>query len=197
MALSPARPSSNSGASSVSGGRNSLLRSNDGGFASTADSISVEILVEHLLAAKRSLSSINQVLRANEIATASRQLHEDAVIRAAHSDFLRRSISDQAHILLRVRRSLQRTYDYGKRDFKQLIKMMDGADEKLQVTMKMLRGTRVEPIFRPVGEDSKTLLDFVDEKSVHSVVEALKSSLGGLQVRNYQRSILLPIINYS
>lgn len=147
------------------------------------DSIPVDRLVDHLLAAKRSLSSMTLVLRANDLCTAARSLHEESAVLSAQAAYLRRAVSDQCVLLLRVRRSLQRAYDFGRRDFKHLVKSMDAADGRLREVMGTLRGTRVEEVFRPAGEEPKSLLDFLDEKSVHAVVEALKKSLGELQVR--------------
>ncbi|KAJ4198438.1 autophagy protein 17 [Fusarium falciforme] len=144
-------------------------------------SISIDTLVNHLLVAKRSLSSMTLVLRANEIATAARQSHEDVAILAAQAGFLRTSILDQAAILVRVRRSLQGTYDWGKKDFKKLVKSMDLADGELGHTMEMLQSTSVESVFRPKGEERRTLLDFIDEGGVHGMRETMKKSIQELQ----------------
>ncbi|GJC86051.1 autophagy-related protein 17 [Colletotrichum liriopes] len=183
-------PSHRSLASSTSAGRDSgsLSHSRDRHDApsstsadAVADPVPVETLVEHLLAAKRSLSSITAVLRANEIATDARQAHEEAVVLYAETQFLQHAISEQLALLLKVRRGLKRTYDASKRDFKNLVKTMDATNETLQETMAMLKNTTVEPVFRPSGEERRNLIDFVDEKSVHVMVEALKQSLGELQ----------------
>ncbi|KAF9873037.1 kinase activator [Colletotrichum karsti] len=189
MANSPSHKSSRSVASSTSAGRDSLSHSRDrrdagpsaSASASASDTVPVETLVEHLLAAKRSLSSMTAVLRANEIATDARQAHEEAVVLYAESQFLKRAIADQLGLLMKVRRGLKRTYDAGKRDFKNLVKTMDATNEKLQDTMAMLKNTTVESVFRPPGEERRNLIDFVDEQSVHVMVEALKQSLGELQ----------------
>ncbi|EYB24604.1 hypothetical protein FG05_06510 [Fusarium graminearum] len=146
-----------------------------------APSISIDTLVNHLLVAKRSLSSMTLVLRANEIANAARQSHEDVAILAAQAGFLKESILDQTTILVRVRRSLQGTYDWGKRDFKKLIRSMDLVDGGLEQTMEMLRDTSVEGVFRPEGEERRSLLDFIDEGGVHGVREAMKKSIQELQ----------------
>ncbi|KAF7559141.1 hypothetical protein G7046_g5014 [Stylonectria norvegica] len=128
-------------------------------------SISIDTLVNHLLIAKRSLSSMTLVFHANELATAARHSHEDVAILAAQAGFLRSSILDQAAVLVRVRRSLQATYDWGKKDFTTLVRSMDLMDGELEGTMEMLRGTVVQSVFRPKGEERKSLLDFVDEES--------------------------------
>ncbi|KAF4456065.1 hypothetical protein F53441_1786 [Fusarium austroafricanum] len=148
---------------------------------SSNPSISIDTLVNHLLVAKRSLSSMTLVLRANEIATAARQSHEDVAILAAQAGFLHTSILDQTAILKRVRRSLQSTYDWGRKDFKKLLKAMDSVGGQLDHTMDMLRETGVESSFRPKGEERRSLLDFIDEGGVDGVREAMKKSIQELQ----------------
>lgn len=147
--------------------------------------VPVEVLVEYLLAAKRALSSMTLVLRANDLTTHARQLHEESVILRAQTAFLGKGISEQRRLLNRVRRSMIRTYDAGKKEFKHIIRTLDLANEKLETTMDMLRATTVDPCFRPEGEEPKNLLDFVDEGQVHGMREALKESIAELQVRLY------------
>ncbi|KAM0452849.1 hypothetical protein ACHAO4_005268 [Trichoderma viride] len=127
--------------------------------------ISVDTLVNHLLVSKRSLSSMTLVLRADEIVRAARQSHEDTVMLAAQTGFLRNAIADQVVILGRVGKSLQATCEWGKKDFVQLVKKMDQVDGELEGTMNMLRTTAVGTALRPKGEARKSLLDFVDEGS--------------------------------
>ncbi|KAH6606941.1 autophagy-related 17 [Trichoderma cornu-damae] len=127
--------------------------------------ISVDTLVNHLLVSKRSLSSMNLVLRADEIVTAARRSHEDTVMLAAQTGFLRNAIADQVAILGRVGKSLQATCEWGKKDFVKLVRRMDEVDGELEGTMEMLRATAVETALRPKGEPRKSLLDFVDEGS--------------------------------
>ncbi|KAF3352860.1 hypothetical protein VdG1_08633 [Verticillium dahliae VDG1] len=124
---------------------------------------------------------MQHVLRANDLATDARRSHEEAAILCAQTRFLQRAIANQTNLLLRVRRSLKRTYDAGKRDFTNLVRTMDATNEKLQETMGMLRNTPVEADFRPPGEEPRNLMDFVDEQSVHGMVDALKKCLGELQ----------------
>jgi autophagy-related protein 17 len=123
------------------------------------------------------------VLRGHEIATQARSSFEDASILAAQAGFLRAAVLDQATILVRLRRRLQETYDWGGRDFRQLVRAMDEADGALEETMGMLRGTAVQSVLRSEGAAGrKTLMDFIDEESVHGMREAMKKSIGELQV---------------
>lgn len=146
------------------------------------DSVPVETLVQHLLDAKRSLSSMRLVLRANELVHAARQEHEESVILSAQTQFLRRGIREQMRLLLRVRKGLMRTYDDGKRDFKQTIKTLDLTNSRLEDTMGVLRGRIVSSAFRPPGEGKRNLLDFVDEAQVDRMRETLKENIQALQV---------------
>lgn len=157
----------------------SLKRSDE--RASVAHDIPLETLVTHLLAAKRSLSSMNHVLRANELATSARHAQEEAALLSAQSGFLRGAILDQAAILVKVRRSLQATYDWGKRDFRVLVKSMDSVDGELGRTIEFLRSTEVNSLLRPQDEQRKNLLDFVDEESVNMMRDAMKKSIEELQ----------------
>ncbi|KAI1500725.1 kinase activator [Biscogniauxia marginata] len=147
----------------------------------STDLVPVETLVQHLLDAKRSLSSMRLVLRANELVHVARQAYEESVILSAQSQFLRRGIGEQMHLLVRVRRSLQRTYDHGKREFKQIIKTLDSTHGRLEDTMNILRGRIVESAFRPAGEEKRNLLDFVDELQVDTIRDALKENIQALQ----------------
>jgi autophagy-related protein 17 len=125
---------------------------------------------------------MNHLLRANHLATSARLTHEDLTISAAHATFISSSVIDEAAILVRLRRSLQGAYDWGKRDFKRLVQRMDEADGELGKTMGMLRRTVVQKTLRPEGEEERNLLDFVDEDGVHGMREAMKKSIELLQV---------------
>lgn len=147
-----------------------------------ADDVPVEVLVRHLLAAKQSLSSMALVLRANELATHARQMHEESVILSAQTGFLRTLIDEEVLVLRKLRRGMGRAYDRGRREFVQLLRTLDIANEKLESTMRMLRETRVDPIFRPPGEEMKNLMDFLDVNSVEAMHDTLKASVDELQV---------------
>jgi autophagy-related protein 17 len=151
--------------------------------SSAVGDVPVEVLVEHLLAAKRSLSSMALVLRANDLTTQARQLHEEAAVLASQTKFLRRGIGEQVRVLARLRKGMGRAYDGGRREFRQLLRALDASDARLEGTMRVLRETTVESVFRPDGEEPKTLMDFVDEKSVDGMRNALKESIAELQVR--------------
>ncbi len=115
--------------------------------------------------------------------THSRQLHEQSVILSAQTAFIRDGISEQVRVLRQVRKGMGKAYDAGRQDFKKLIRHLDAADGRLEQTIRMLKDTLVEERLPPLGEQKKSLLDFVDEKSVEGMRDALKASIGELQVR--------------
>ncbi|KAL2177475.1 autophagy protein Apg17-domain-containing protein, partial [Thermothelomyces heterothallicus CBS 202.75] len=145
------------------------------------DHVPVEVLVRHLLAAKQSLSSMALVLRANDLTTHARQMHEESVILGAQTGFLRRLIDEEVVVLRKLRRGMGRALDRGRREFVQLLRTLDAANEKLEGTMRMLRETKVDPVFRPPGEEAKNLMDFLDVNSVEAMRNTLKGSVDELQ----------------
>lgn len=145
------------------------------------DNVPVEVLVKHLLAAKQSLSSMTLVLRANDLATSARQMHQESVILSAQTAFLRHGILEEVRILQQVRRGMARAYDNGTREFKKIIRDLDTADGRLEKMMDFLRKTTVENVFRQPGEEPKCLLDFVDPKVVEQVRDSLKENIHELQ----------------
>lgn len=58
-----------------------------------------------------------------------------------------------------------------------MLKTLDAANERLESTMDVLRSTMVEAAFRPAAEESRSLLDFVDEQDVETMRDALKESI--------------------
>ena len=111
MSSSPADPAGRSQAS---------LSPNDSPSHSTTAhrDISLEKLVAHLLASKRSLSSISTVWRANEIVTSARAALEESVVLSARTGFLRSGIEEEVKILRKVRGGIEGVYKDGQRDFK-------------------------------------------------------------------------------
>ncbi|KAE8454352.1 autophagy- protein 17 [Mollisiaceae sp. DMI_Dod_QoI] len=169
MSTSPPNPLSRSQASQSP--------SNSPSHSMTHQDASLQTLVSHLLAAKRSLSSISTVWRANEIVTSARSALEESVVLSARTGFLRSGISEQVKILRRVRGGVENVYKDGQRDFKGVIRTLDAANSRLESTMDILRATMVEAAFRPDEEAPRSLLDFVDEQGVETMRDALKESI--------------------
>ncbi|KAI9706488.1 MAG: autophagy protein 17 [Candelina mexicana] len=134
-------------------------------------------LVSHLLASKRSLSSVSLVWRANELVTSARALLEERVVLGARTDFVRKGVEEQVKILQSVRNGVEGVAREGQAEFKKVLRDLDTADARLKRTMKELRSTIVEPSLRGPGEDRKSLLDFVDEESVDGIMGSLRDSI--------------------
>ena len=86
---------------------------------------SLEALVSHLLAAKRSLSSINNVWRANEIVTSARAALEESVVLNARTSFLQSGIQEEVVLLRKVRGGIEGVYKDGQREFTVSLIWMD------------------------------------------------------------------------
>jgi autophagy-related protein 17 len=97
---------------------------------------SLETLVSHLLASKRSLSSITTVWRANEIVTSARAALEESVVLNSRAEFLRSGVMEQVKVLKKVRNGIEGVYKDGQRDFKvcqqEQTTLLDKADERRQ-----------------------------------------------------------------
>jgi len=137
----------------------------------------LETLISYLLASKRSLSSIDHVWRANEIVTSARTALEDSVVLRARTGFIQRAIGDQVKILRTVQGGVINVARQGQAEFKAVLKDLDDAEARLRQTLKQLRLTVVEASFRPAEQESKSLLDFVDEQGVQGVMASLKDAI--------------------
>lgn len=144
---------------------------------SDPDSSPLDTLVAHLLASKRSLSSINHVYRANELVTSTRQRLEKSIITSARTFFLRSGIDSQCKVLAKVRKNTQGVGKESSSEFTSVVRSLDAADKRLKETLDLLRGTMVEASLRPEGEERKNLLDFVDETGVAALMATINSSI--------------------
>ncbi|KAI4180356.1 MAG: hypothetical protein L6R41_007286 [Letrouitia leprolyta] len=139
---------------------------------------SLESLVSHLVAAKRSLSSVEQVWRANEIVESTKSHFEASVITSARTSFLRSGIATQLCTLELVHAHNRAVEQEGALEYGEVIKTLDAADSRLKKTMARLKTTMVENSLRPETDQEKSLLDFVDEGSVEKVLLTLQDSIG-------------------
>lgn len=137
----------------------------------------LDSLISHLLAAKRSLSSISHVWRANEIVTTARTALEESVVISSRTTFLRRGLHNQIRLLFEVRSEVEDISSRGREEFSEALQSLDAADARLRGTLDLLRETIVHASFRPKDEEPKSLHDFVDEGGVAELHAALKSSI--------------------
>ncbi|KAL9004336.1 MAG: hypothetical protein Q9188_002849 [Gyalolechia gomerana] len=142
---------------------------------------SLESLVSHLVASKRSLSSVEQVWRANEIVESTKSHLEASVITSARTSFLRSGIATQLRTLKLVHAHNRAGELEGAQGYGEVVKTLDAADRRLKDTMTRLKTTMVENDLRPESDQEKSLLDFVDEGSVEKVLLTLQDSIGVAQ----------------
>lgn len=79
---------------------------------------SLEQLVSHFVSAKRSLASIHQVWRANEVVTQARQLLEVDAVLTSKIAFLRRGLDEQTKTLRTLRYGVDLVGVEGHDEFK-------------------------------------------------------------------------------
>lgn len=137
----------------------------------------LDTLVSHLLASKRSLSAVTHVYHANELVTSTRKSLETSIITSARTEFLRSGVDSQLRILDRVRENTEGVANESATEFAAVIQTLDVAEERLRQTLELLRGTMVEATLRPPEEERKSLMDFVDETGVASLMDTIKGSI--------------------
>ncbi|KAL8969577.1 MAG: hypothetical protein Q9197_004260 [Variospora fuerteventurae] len=142
---------------------------------------SLETLVSHLVASKRSLSSVEQVWRGHEIIETTRFHLETSVTTTARSSFLRSGIAAQLHTLKHVHRHSKLVEVEGAQEYGEVMRTLDEADQRLKDTMDGLRSTMVEIRLRPGSEKPKSLMDFVDEGSVDKLLTTIRESANAAQ----------------
>lgn len=150
-----------------------------------ADSVDVKVLEEHLINAKQALFNVNAVQCAEELSNSGRVLHEESLVLAARTVFLRNGMDDQLKVLQRLRHDMRQAYDDHLTALnKKTIPKMDDAGERLEWTRKKLKSIAVDPHFRPSGEAPMSLHDFVlpDVANVRKWFADLKDGIDLQQV---------------
>lgn len=137
----------------------------------------LEDLVNHFVASKRSLSSTTTLWRANEIANSARLLLEENAILSAKNSFIRCSIEEQIDALEAVRRGIGLVEAEVKTEFKNLLHSLDTSFSGLQTTLTILRDTPIESVFQPPNTPQKHLYDFIDSATVTNLKESLRSCI--------------------
>jgi autophagy-related protein 17 len=152
---------------------------------------SVETLISHLVAAKRSLSSIHLVHRATTILSEARSSVESTAALLARTAYLRRSLLSQLKILRSIQFELEGAAHAIQLEFQRVIKELDRAERKLAATIESLRQTKIEDAFRvtvPAHADEldapaekESLHDFVEEKPVEELKESMRGAIDSVQ----------------
>ncbi|KAI4212103.1 MAG: hypothetical protein LQ351_005133 [Letrouitia transgressa] len=144
----------------------------------TPSTVQLETLVTHLVASKRSLSSIEQVWQANQLVTSTRKSLETSVVTSARTSFLRHGISSQLLTLDQVLLKSREVENEGAREYSEATRTLDIANRRLKSTLDELRNTLVDAHLRPPDvQDTRSLLDFVDESGVENLDVTTQESI--------------------
>ena len=173
---------------------------------------SLDRLVGHFVAAKRSLTSTSHVWRANKVVTDSRALVEEIAVLNAKNAFARNGVEQNLEILESFREALLQVRDKAGNEFEKTIASLDEAHDRLQRTLEKLRKTVVDASLQrsadePAAENdeerspsatpdesndsqnlapkAKTLFDFIDEHRHLDILDALRSLIDSF--RNAER----------
>ena len=154
--------------------------------------ISIETLISHLVASKRSLSSINNVHRATTILSEARTSVESTAALLARTTYLRKSLVSQLKILRSIQFELEGAAHAIQLEFQNTIKELDRAERKLARTVDFLRQTRIEDAFKATPSTQieqasqatppkDSLHDFIDDQPVESLRTAMKTVIDAVQ----------------
>lgn len=83
-----------------------------------SESTTLQRLISHFVAAKRSLSATSHVYRVNDIVDSARELIEETAILSAKNAFLLRGVNEEANALGAVREALDGVFKEGNGEFK-------------------------------------------------------------------------------
>ena len=146
--------------------------------------VSIETLISHLVASKRSLSSIHNVQRATSILSEARSSVESTAALLARTMYLRRSLLSQLKILRSIQFELEGAAHAIQLEFQNVVKELDRAEKKLASTIEVLRQTSIENVFRSnrvrhadsleAQTRKDTLHDFVEERPVEDLKADMK-----------------------
>ncbi|KAF1361830.1 hypothetical protein EJ07DRAFT_110748 [Lizonia empirigonia] len=137
----------------------------------------LEDLVNHFVAAKRSLNSQTVLWRANETVTTARELLEENAILAAKNAALRNILDQQVDTLEAVRRGVDVVEAEVQAEFKQLLHDVDTSFSGLNSTLAVLRETPIEAVLQPSGAPQKHLYDFIDSTTVSNLEATLRACI--------------------
>ena len=162
-------------------------------------------LLSHLLAAKRSLSSIDYAHQATNILSSARADLESTTILKARTSFLQQSLASQLRILRGIQYELEEVVHGAQAEYSSILKELDHTDKRLGFSIDKLKETKLEHGFQPSGSgptDSQsrrdtiptlkvTLHDFVDDTPVNEIQNGVKASIDTIQQakRDVDRSL--------
>ena len=140
-------------------------------------SLTLEHLVKHFVAAKRSLNTQTVLWRATDIVNTARELLEENAVLAAKNTATRNLVEQQVDALEAVRRGVDVVEVQVQADFKQLLHDVDTAFAGLNSTLAVLRETPIEAVLQPHGTPQKHLYDFIDSATVSNLQATLRACI--------------------
>jgi autophagy-related protein 17 len=142
-----------------------------------AQSLTLEHLVTHFVAAKRALNTQTVLWRATEIVNAARHLLEENAVVAAKNTAIRNMVDQHVDALEAVRRGIDVVEAEVQAEFKQLLHDVDTSFAGLNSTLAVLRETPIEAALQPQGTPQKHLYDFIDSAAVSNLQAALRACI--------------------
>ncbi|OAK94095.1 hypothetical protein IQ06DRAFT_89895 [Phaeosphaeriaceae sp. SRC1lsM3a] len=137
----------------------------------------LEDLINHFVASKRSLNTQTVLWRANDLVNAARQLLEENAVLAAKNTSIRNIVEQQVDALEAVRRGIHVVEAEITVEFKQLLHDVDTSFTGLNSTLAVLRDTPIEAVLQPPGTPQKHLYDFIDSAAVSNLEGTLRACI--------------------
>ena len=142
-----------------------------------AQSLTLEHLVKHFVAAKRSLNTQTVLWRATDIVNTARDLLEENAVVSAKNTSIRNLVEQQVDALEAVRRGIDVVESEVQAEFKQLLHDVDASFAGVNSTLAVLRDTPIEGALQPPGTPQKHLYDFIDSATVSNLQSTLRACI--------------------
>ena len=139
--------------------------------------LSLEQLVRHFVASKRSLHTQTVLWRATDNVRTARALLEENAVLTAKNTAIRSLVQQHVDALEAVRRGIAQLESHVEAEFKQLLHHVDTAFAGLASTLAVLRDTPIEAVLQPPGTPQKHLYDFIDSTTVSNLEAALRACI--------------------
>lgn len=137
----------------------------------------LEDLVNHFVASKRSLNTQTVLWRATDLVNSARELLEENAVLAAKNTSIHNIIEQQIDTLEALRRGIDVVASEVEAEFKQLLHHVDTSFSGLNSTLAVLRETPIEAVLQPAGTPQKHLYDFIDSATVSNLEGTLRACI--------------------
>ncbi|EUC44199.1 hypothetical protein COCMIDRAFT_98809 [Bipolaris oryzae ATCC 44560] len=141
------------------------------------NSLTLEHLVTHFVAAKRALNTQTVLWRATDIVSTARELLEENAVLAAKNTSIRNIVEQQVDALEAVRRGIDVVEAEVQTEYKQILHHVDTSFAGLNSTLAVLRETPIEAVLQPYGTPQKHLYDFIDSATVSNLESTLRACI--------------------